>query len=275
MKKTRYFAESALEAIRLLKKTDLDLTYRQLKEAQLHHIAPGSHIADLGSGVGIISNCMEEILSDRNIEHHIYSVDLSFDRLSQSDLYQSRPETVFYTVSDATHLPFNNNSMDFIFSRFLFEYLPAPRRTLREIIRITRPGGKIVTSDLDLNCLCFYPAPETFNTKLHRIACILSEHHLFDAFVGRKLYAFYKAAGLTNIDVRVEGYNTQFGPISESAYSNWLMKIRYICEGPRKFNIDYDFDIDEFQKEFLDVLNNTDRFSYTTLITVEGVKSSS
>jgi ubiquinone/menaquinone biosynthesis C-methylase UbiE len=274
MKTAHYFAESALEAIRLLKKTDLDLTYRQLKEAQLHRMAPGSHIVDLGSGLGIVSNCMEEILSARDIEHNIYSVDLSFNRLSQSDLYQSRPPTVFYTVSDATHLPFNNHSVDFVFSRFLFEYLPAPLRTLREIIRITRPGGKIVTSDLDLNCLSFYPAPETFNTKLHHIARILSEHHLFDAFVGRKLYAFYKAAGLSSIDVRIEGYNIQFGPVSETAYSNWLMKIRYICEGPRKFNIDYGFDINEFQKEFIDILNNPDRFSYATLITVEGVKRS-
>jgi len=272
MKQGKYFAESALEAIRLLKKTDLDLTYRQLKDAQLHRIQSGARIADIGAGVGIVSCCMEEILTDHGTDHHIFSIDLSFNRLLQTSLYKSRPPTVSGTVSDATHLPFYADQMDFVFSRFLFEYLPDPQKTLQEIIRITRPGGKIVTSDLDLNCLCFYPASDSFNEKLQKVAQLLYNHHLFDAYIGRKLYAFYKTAGLSQIDVRIEGYNSQYGPLSETAYSNWLMKIRYICDGPRKFDIDYGFDINEFNEEFLEVINNPDRFSYAPLITVEGVK---
>ena len=118
-----YFAESALEAIRLLRKTDMALTYRQLHEAQLHHLHTGARVADIGSGVGIISSCMEEILTEKGVDHTIYSVDLSFSRLSQSDLYDGQQENVSHLVADASHLPFAEGTIDFVFSRFLFEYL--------------------------------------------------------------------------------------------------------------------------------------------------------
>jgi ubiquinone/menaquinone biosynthesis C-methylase UbiE len=272
LKTGKYFAESDHEATRLRIKTDLELTYRQLKEAGLPLLKSGAHIADLGAGIGIIGHCMNELLSVNEIDHHLYSIDFSFNRIAQSELHRNQAEFVSNIVADVTALPLSSDVIDFSFSRFLFEYISDPCLVLQEIIRITKPGGKIVTSDLDLNCLCFYPASDSFTTKLHIIARKLFEHKLFDAYIGRKLYSLYTEAGLTDIHIRIEGYNILYGPISDKALENWLMKIRYICDGPKRFNVNYGFDIGEFENEFRTIIKDPKRFSYAPLITIEGIK---
>ena len=272
MNNGRYFAESEFEASRLRKKTNVDLIYRQLKEADMHLLKPGSHVADFGAGIGITENYMKNILESYHISHHLYSVDFSFDRLSQSDLHRLKTPSVNHIVADVMFLPLQSDLIDFSFSRFLFEYLPDPRLALHEIIRITKPGGKIVTSDLDLNCLCFYPVSDSFNSKLQVIAQKLFDYKLFDANIGRKLYSFYTEAGLTDIQIRIEGYNILYGSLPGCALDNWLMKIRYICDGPNRFEVNYGFDIQEFETEFITIVKDPGRFSYAPLITIEGVK---
>jgi ubiquinone/menaquinone biosynthesis C-methylase UbiE len=272
MSEVKYFAESEHEGERLKRKTDLNLTYRQLLEADIDDLKNNSKIMDMGAGVGIISNCIENIMTNNNIQHHLFSVDYSFQRINASNLHKSNNINITNLVADTLTIPLKNNVIDFTFSRFLFEYLPNPQQALNEIVKVTKPGGKVVISDLDFNCLCYYPISNELQEQFDIIARVLYEKKLFDAFVGRKLYSYFVASGLKNIKTRIEGYNILQGELSETIIKNWEMKVNYICDGPKKFGVEYGFDIEKFRKEFKILLRNPLRFSYTPLITVEGIK---
>lgn len=48
-----------------------------------------------------------------------------------------------FLVADAQDLPFRDNWFNFCFSQNAFEHIPDPERALRELIRVTQPGGLV------------------------------------------------------------------------------------------------------------------------------------
>ena len=48
-----------------------------------------------------------------------------------------------FLMADAQNLPFRDDWFDFCFSQNAFEHIPDPEMALREVVRVTRPGGLI------------------------------------------------------------------------------------------------------------------------------------
>lgn len=48
-----------------------------------------------------------------------------------------------FLTADAQNLPFRDDWFDFCFSQNAFEHIPDPEKALREVVRVTRPGGLI------------------------------------------------------------------------------------------------------------------------------------
>lgn len=57
---------------------------------------------------------------------------------------------VIFRIEDAGHLSFPDQSFDTIFSVNVFHHLEKPLAVLNEIIRLLRPGGKVVLSDFSI-----------------------------------------------------------------------------------------------------------------------------
>jgi SAM-dependent methyltransferase len=51
-------------------------------------------------------------------------------------------------MADARLLPFPDESFDLVYSRFLIESMPEMSRTLSEIMRVCRSGGKLLLQDV-------------------------------------------------------------------------------------------------------------------------------
>lgn len=218
--KETYFMDDPREGERLEKKVNAQqFVDKYLKE----HLSSISHgvILDAGCGSGALMNT----LARNYLNHAVIGVDISDDRINQANAKISDLKSSKAVMASIYDLPFPDNYFDFIYSRFLFEYLIEPIKATKELYRVCKPGGKIILQDLD-GQFTFYPEvlPE-----LAEILAVLKKQTGFDPNVGRKLFSFGKAAGFSFLNVKTELYHKVFGKIDDFNYELWHLKLDIAC----------------------------------------------
>lgn len=273
LKRNFYLMESDREAERLASKTDRQSSLRQLLDAGLDELGAHCSIADAGCGVGIVADEISEYSERHKKQFKITLIDKSEARLdSARNLLAKRKVEKNFINSDLTEIPIPDNSFDFVYSRFVFEYLPNQIAAFKELVRMTKKGGKILLGDLDYNCLTHYPIEPKLEKNLREAIDALSGLEVFDPYCGRKLYSYMSQAGLQDIKVRVEAHHLYFGELSLRDELNWSEKLRRLIELQGEGKVVLNFDAKQFQKDFMKALKNPIRFTYTPLILVEGRK---
>ena len=69
-------------------------------------------------------------------------------------------------ISDATSLDFESHTFDVSYSRFLFQHVKDASQALREMVRVTKPGGVVMVEDCDLFTWLLYPKNESVSKTL-------------------------------------------------------------------------------------------------------------
>lgn len=102
---------------------------------------------------------------------------------------------VAFTVGDAQHLAFADASFDCCRAERVLMHLDHPERALGEMVRVVRPGGKIVVFDMDWGMM-FVDSPyqETTRTIIHAFS-----DDMRHGWMGRSLPRLFQAAGLADI----------------------------------------------------------------------------
>jgi len=100
--------------------------------------APGLRWADVGSGTGALT----ATILDRCAPAAVSGVDLSegFVRLAREQVADPR---VAFEVGDATRLPWGDASHDMAVSGLVLNFVPDQPAMVREMARVTRPGGRV------------------------------------------------------------------------------------------------------------------------------------
>ncbi|MBN1308562.1 MAG: class I SAM-dependent methyltransferase [Chitinispirillaceae bacterium] len=271
---SRYVAESQDEGARLVIKTDRKELREQLKTIHLSAIPPSSVVVDAGCGVGIGSEIMLELLGRRHYPSKLYLLDLSEQRLADAKKrlapFSSRIK-IIAKKCDIVDIPLSADSVDFIFCRFVFEYLNSPKKVVNEFKRILKPGGRMVIGDLDTCAMAFYPIdPELYNHLKQLFKQIANPD--YDIAVGRKLFSFVESSEMQKIHVYMLGHNVIHGNTSYSIKKNWEMKLDKIISYISKNKNDLGFELKHFKEQFLLFLDTPGLFSYTPYIMVEGTK---
>jgi ubiquinone/menaquinone biosynthesis C-methylase UbiE len=114
--------------------------------AMIEYIQPHQQnlILDIASGTG------EPALTIAGMLHkgHIVMTDLSEDMLAiaKAKATSLSLQNVDTKVCDVTELPFADNTFDAVTCRFGFMFFPDMHLAAREMIRVLKPGGKLVTA---------------------------------------------------------------------------------------------------------------------------------
>lgn len=171
-----YFAQVAGEWDRLQASMFGDeVRAAAIERACLH---PEDTVIDLGAGTGFLSLG----LAPRVARLHV--VDHSPEMLAQARVNLSAFENVTYHLAEGTDIPLPDDSADAVLANMYLHHVEDPQAAIEEIVRVLRPGGHLVITDLDQ----------------HEHGFLKEEH--FDVWMGfsrDQIRSWLKNAGLVNL----------------------------------------------------------------------------
>jgi SAM-dependent methyltransferase len=162
-------------------------------------IAPGEAILDVGCGAGEV--CVQ--LAQRvGSSGHVCGVDLSAAMVDAARAAAAKAGArIDLRVAGIYDLPFPDASFDVVRAERVFQHIDDPRRGLAEMIRVTRPGGRIMVIDPDhsqWSLALETPAHERVHEALR---AQFLQSHIVNPRSGIKLRGLFRDAGLRNVEV--------------------------------------------------------------------------
>jgi len=103
----------------------------------------GKIAADIGAGTGFIT----EGLVHRGLQ--VIAVDQSEAMLETMRKKFGSAEGIDYRIGETETLPISDNSVDYVFANMYLHHVESPSQAILEMVRILKPGGKLVITDLD------------------------------------------------------------------------------------------------------------------------------
>lgn len=186
-----------------------------IRERLLSDVAADSfpNILEVGSGTGVIA---EELA--RRYSVRAFGVDID-PRLAAYAAAQSGD--VGYVAADGCDLPFQGDVFDASVCHFLLLWVADPAAILREMVRVTRTGGRVFAlAEPDYRGRIDHP-PELIELGVLQAGAL--EAQGADPAMGRKLRGLFKAAGLVDVRAGVLGGEWLPSEPSETAESEWEM----------------------------------------------------
>ena len=206
-------------------------------------IAPGWNVVEVGSGSGVVARDVAAMVGPRG---HVTGVDRS-RVLMAAARRRAREEglgrRLEFRRGDAAALPFRTGRFDCALAVTVLLHVARPRAMLRELVRVTRPGGVVGLQDQDfgtqvldhpdraLTRLIFegvaarmYPEPHSGRTLVRRLVELgLEEVRLLaDVYQVRSLDPFTH-----NLLKRRAEIARQFGLIGAGRATRWLAAIEH------------------------------------------------
>lgn len=107
----------------------------------LCQIGPGSHVLDVGCGVGMTAAYLA-----KTIGCHVTGIDLREGMIDRSNERAEREgvmDRVSFQVADAAALPFDDDAFDVVMCESVLALVKDQPRVLAEMRRVLKPGGRL------------------------------------------------------------------------------------------------------------------------------------
>jgi ubiquinone/menaquinone biosynthesis C-methylase UbiE len=169
--------------------------YKQRVRALLD-LHPGQHVLDAGAGTGEDAQQVAKLVAPGG---HVVGLDLSQIMIDEARRRVQDPSLPLrFMQGDIQHLTFADATFDRCYATGVFIHLPDPHLALTELVRVTRPGGKLLIAEGDHETQVLdSPYPDVTRRFLR-----FRNDGMRQPGIAHHLYALFKDAGL--LDVQVE-----------------------------------------------------------------------
>ncbi len=154
------------------------------KAFSVARVKKGKIAADIGAGSGFIT----EGLIGKGLK--VIAVDQSEAMLEEMRKKFSSAEGIEYCLGAAEKLPIPDEAVDYAFANMYIHHVESPQKAIKEMVRILKPGGELVITDMDE----------------HEFKFLKEEHH--DRWMGFKredVRRWFEEARLKNVIVDCVG----------------------------------------------------------------------
>ncbi|WP_182111565.1 MULTISPECIES: methyltransferase domain-containing protein [unclassified Actinotalea] len=153
-------------------------------------LGAGQSVLDVGCGPGTVTiDLARRVAPGRVVGVDTSAAVIELAREAAGDL----PNVEFRT-GDAMALPFDDDAFDVVHAHQVLQHLSDPVSALREMRRVTRPGGVVAVRDADYSAMTWYPLSAGLDEWLalyHEV----TDANRTEADAGRRLLSWAHASG--------------------------------------------------------------------------------
>jgi ubiquinone/menaquinone biosynthesis C-methylase UbiE len=152
----------------------------------------GHRILDVGCGAGDDVMALARLVGSEGL---VTGVDKSGAMITEAKKRSANSGLpVAWVIGNAESLDFADDTFDSCRAERIFGHIEDPRNPLAEMIRVTRPGGRIVIYALDVDALIFNGADRALNRKVVHAVC----DSFRNGWSGRQLPGMVRSSGLVD-----------------------------------------------------------------------------
>ncbi|WP_139415451.1 class I SAM-dependent methyltransferase [Agromyces laixinhei] len=157
-------------------------------------LKPTDRLLDVGAGPGTITVDLAEVVDAVTATE----VGLEELRLTRATVAERGATNIHLQVADVHALEFPDASFEVTHVHQVLQHVADPVQALRELARVTAPGGIVAARDSDYSGFCWWPRLPLLDKwlDLYRTAARANGG---EPDAGRRLLSWAHAAGLTNV----------------------------------------------------------------------------
>jgi SAM-dependent methyltransferase len=212
-------------------------------------LSQGERVLDVGCGSGVVTRAIAQRVGPGGT---VVGIDSSPALVALAREYADaaqRGTRIEWRVGDCRALPFADASFDAVIAATVLAHVPGAEAAVAEMVRVTRPGGRVAVFDFDGDGFLF-AHPDRQRTR--RIVAAQCDHGAVNGHLIREMPGLLSGLGVRNVKAKAfmplerdpEGFYADFarraartaarvGAISDEELSAWLEQLDDVLRAGR------------------------------------------
>lgn len=254
---------------KLTVKTELSQSPRQIGSSLLAHLEEGMVAVYCGPHSTPLIESMAERVGEKG---RLIIIDNSFSLHSHSE----------FTLPECPQLIVSKNSIEslkeiqayshFTLSLFTLECSRHPEREFEKLEKLTEPGGFLICGELDNIHHSHYPLAEHLQMQMSELARISREAGVWNPETGRALFQHFNESDFRQVSAELVPHGILAGRSDWNDIQMWRERLDIVEAAIDRHEIKISFDFKVFRREFFSFFENPNRFSYSPMILISGMR---
>jgi SAM-dependent methyltransferase len=207
-------------------------------------LSAGERVLDVGCGSGAVTRAIAERVGPSGT---VVGADASAALLETAREYAEAAglgARIDWRVADCRKLPFDDGAFDAVIAATVLAHVPSAGDALAEMVRVTRPGGRVAVFDLDGDGFLFTHPDRPLTRRIVAAQC---DYGAVNGHLIREIPALLESLGVRDVTAKAfmplerdpDGFYADFarraaktaaqvGAITESELAVWLEQFREV-----------------------------------------------